>query len=712
MLEKVTIKVSGMMCVRCEAAVKNALLSSEGVINADVSFTLSRAKIEYDPQKTNKKKLEKVINKSGYNVVISEDESRKKEFKSLLLRFIVSLCLSLPFLLMMVLMFVFPNAHLTHILHSNGLWQFILALPVQFGIGFKFYKGAFLSLKNKSPGMDLLVSFGTTSAFVYSCYNLISGNNEFYFESSVIIITLILFGKMLEMRAKTKTSEAIEKLVALTPKTAVVIRDNKEVTINTEDILVGDIVLVHPGEAIPTDGIVVKGETFIDEAMLTGESLPVKKTEGASVFGGTINKSGSIQFKATKNNEETALSEIIRLVEDASTSKATIQTLADKVSAIFVPSVLTIAILTFILTLIITNDPSEGVKRAVAVLVIACPCSLGLATPTALMVGIGKGAEHGILIKDADALEKASCVKVMVFDKTGTLTQGKPTLTEVFTISLSKSEALKIAASVERFSEHPISEAITSGYNGEYYEIESFQNHSGFGVEGVLDGKVIKLGKKEFCSIENEPESAKDFLEGNKQTIIYMSINNEIAAIFSVSDPVKTESLEVINELKTQKVHTCLVSGDNEKTVLAVTEALGIDEAFSEVLPSEKVQKIKELKDKYGLTAMAGDGINDAPALKTSDVGFSMGNGTDIALSSGDIVLLGGNIELIPKTIKLSNETMKKIKQNLFWAFFYNSLSIPLAAFGFLSPVVAGAAMALSSVSVVTNSLLLKRKKI
>jgi Cu+-exporting ATPase len=714
MIERIDLKVSGMSCVRCQAAVENAISRLDGIKSCSVSFSSGRARIEFESEKVTVKQIEKTIKKAGYAVVLDPSADARKEFRNLLIRFIISAILALPFLFMMVLMFLFPNAHITHILHKEGLWQLIISSVVQFTIGIPFYKTAILSLINRSPGMDLLVSVGTLSAYFYSLYEFISGGKNFYFESSVIIITLILFGKMLEKKAKAKTGDAIQSLMKLTPKTATLLKDGKEITINTEDIKVGDIILIHPGESIPCDALVVSGESFADESMLTGESLPVEKKEGSTLFGGTVNRGGSLTIKAEKVGSETVLSGIIRMVEEAENSKANIQSIADKVASVFVPSVITISLITFILSLIFLGDITGSLTRAVAVLVIACPCSLGLATPTALIVGIGKGALNGILIKNADILEKSAKMTTLVTDKTGTITLGKPMVTSVFTLGdLTENKALKLAASVERFSEHPLGKAINSSYSGEYFEAENFKNDVGFGVFAEIDNKQVYIGK--ISPETNIPEKAKEFAlsrETSGETVIYMTIGSDVAALFSVADPIKPESVEAIKELKDLNIQVVMVTGDNKRTAQNIAEKAGITNVIAEVLPDGKAEEITKLQVKGETVGMAGDGINDAPALALSDIGFAMGSGTDIALETGDVVLLGGNLSLIPKTVRLSKATMRKIKQNLFWAFFYNVIGIPLAALGLLSPIIAGAAMSLSSVSVVTNSLLLKRTKI
>ncbi len=711
MAEKIRLNIGKMSCVRCSAAVEKALNATDGIISAQVSYANAKADIEFDPKITDLKKIKKAIEKAGYSVIDDPITANAKKLKALKIKFIISLIFALPFLAMMLLMVFAPNASITHSMHTNGLWQLILAIPVQFVIGMQFYIGAFHSLKNGSPSMDVLVSLGTSAAFGYSLYNLIAGKSEFYFEGAVVVITLILLGKMLETNAKSRTSSAISKLMDLSPKEAIVIRDGKEISIDAENIELGDIVIVKPGSNVSVDGVVFCGESTVDESMLTGESLPVVKKHGDKVFGGTTNIGGVLTIKAENVGSKTVLSEIIRMVENAQSSRANIQNIADKVSAVFVPAVCVISVVTLVLSLIFNVGVSESISRAVSVLVIACPCSLGLATPTALMVGIGLGAQNGILIKNADTLEKACRIKAVIFDKTGTITQGKPELNGIFTNkSLSENEALKLCASLEKLSRHPLAKAITNSYSGDFYTVEDFEEIAGFGIKAKINNNKITIGKPSQGSGELYKKAAE--LEKAANSVVYLTINDELCAIFSISDTIRETSHQAVLKLKENGIRTFLITGDNELCANTIGSMVGIDEIFARVLPKDKLEKVKYCHEKYGITAMVGDGINDAPALAQSDVGFAMGTGTDIAMESGDIVLVGANPLLIFKAITLSQKTMRKIKQNLFWAFFYNSIGIPLAALGFLSPVIAGGAMAFSSVSVVTNSLLLKRTKL
>ncbi len=705
-----TIKVGGMSCVRCSSAVENALNAQDGVISCSVSYANGRAEVSFDDEKTNIKALEKAIKKAGYEVLTDIRTARKREFKASVAAFCFSLLFSLPFFVMMGFMLFGRHIAFMH----NGLQQLLFATPVQFIAGWRFYRGAFNSIKNKSPSMDLLVALGTTASFAYSVYSLIIGGSVFYFESSAMIITLVLLGKMLESRAKAKTGAAIEKLMDLAPKTATVLRNGREEIIPASQIEIGDIILVRPGEALPADGVITEGEAYIDESMLTGESMPVGKVSGDKVFGGTVNGKGSFCFRAEGIGGETVLSSIIRMVENAQSSKAQIQNTADKVSAIFVPTVTVISVITFIVTYFVTKSVSNALDSAVAVLVIACPCSLGLATPTALMVGIGRGASMGILIKNADSLEHACKIKAIVLDKTGTVTEGRPRVTSVITLDETVDDALKLVAAAESRSEHPIGEAIARIYESALPAVTYFESVVGNGVRATVEDKELLVGKPEWIERECKAKlpSQVAALQNGGNTVTVAAINKKAALAIAVSDPVRADSLKAVARLKAQGIKTFLVTGDNDAAAKTAAEIAGIDEYVANVLPEGKVNEIERLKRQYGVTAMVGDGINDAPALTAADLGFAVGSGTDIAMESGDIVLASGGISAVADAYMLSRATMRKIKQNLFWAFFYNTVGIPLAALGLLNPIIAGAAMAFSSVSVVTNSLLLKRVKL
>lgn len=712
--EVFVLSVGGMSCVRCAAAVENALRRVEGVRDVTVSFTNGRAEVTCDTGVVNIKKLAKAVKAAGYTVIEDKKTFQKREGRRSFALFLFSAILSLPFAVMMVLMFAAPDAQLTHILH-NGWLQFALATPVQFVAGWHFYKAAFASLRNRSPGMDLLVALGTTAAWGYSTYAVIMGGEHFYFEGAAMVITLILLGRLLETRAREKTSAAIEKLLELRPDTATVLKDGAWVTVDAGSVQPGDRLLVKPGERMPTDGTVAAGNSYADESMLTGESMPVQKQSGDTVTGGTVNGAGTLEMVATAVGEETVLSGIIRLVEAAQSSKAPVQKLADKIAAIFVPAVMAVALVTLLGWLIAGAPASTAIEHAVAVLVIACPCSLGLATPTALMVGMGKGAGMGILLKDAQALENACHLTAVLLDKTGTITEGSPAVTDVQLLcDIDRTRVLQLAASVEKYSEHPLAKAVTDSFDGELVGVTGFETVTGFGVSGVADNMTVKIGKADFAA-QNAFEAATDWASIRRnegKTVLFVSVDGKAAAALAVADPIRAESAQAIRELKALGVKTVMLTGDKLETAKAAALQAGVDDVVAEVLPQQKAAEVRRMRERGGVVGMAGDGINDAPALVEATVGFAMGSGSDIAMESGDVVLVGGGIAALPRAIRLSKATMRKIKQNLFWAFFYNTIGIPLAAFGFLSPVIAGAAMAFSSVSVVTNSLLLRSVKI
>ena len=712
MTETITLQIGGMTCVRCAGAVEHALGAVDGIEAVSVSYANERAEVTYDTAKTDRKRMEKAVKAAGYTVVEDKAAFRRRELRELTILFAISAVLSAPFMLMMVLMFAAPDARLTHMLH-NGWFQLILATPVQFIIGWRFYKGAFLSLKNRSPSMDVLVALGTTAAYAYSLYNVLTGDGHLYFEGAAVVITLVLLGKLLETRARSKTSAAIELLMHLQPPTATVIRAGDELVIPASEIVEGDTLLIHPGESLSADGEVLSGRSTVDESMLTGESMPVSKEPGAKVFGGTVNGAGALTVRAENVGGQTVLSGIIRLVEEAQSSKARIQKVADRVSAVFVPAVVAVALLTLALTLLILRQPAEAVSRAVAVLVIACPCSLGLATPTALMVGTGRAASMGILIKSADALETACRIQHMILDKTGTITEGRPAVTDVEPLSLTREEALRLAASAEQPSEHPVAKAVREGWKGETSPAEEFASMTGRGISARVEGRTVLIGNRLLME-ENKVDFPFDpsVWENEGKTALLMAVDGRAAAAIAVADPVRETSPAAIAALHELGIRVQMVTGDNPRTAAAIARQVGIDQVTAGVLPEGKVEAVQAAKAAGMVVAMAGDGINDAPALAAADVGFAMGSGTDIAMESGDVVLVGANIASLASAVRLSRATMRKIRQNLFWAFFYNCIGIPVAALGLLSPGVAGAAMAFSSVSVVTNSMLLKKSKI
>lgn len=711
--QQFTLSIGGMSCVRCAAAVENALKKVDGVTDVKVSFTDGQAQVLGDLEKVSLKRLKKAVKDAGYIYIEDKETFRRQEQKQLLLQFLFSAVLTLPFAVMMVLMFVAPAAKLTHILH-NGWLQFALATPVQFIAGFPFYKAAFSSLKNRSPGMDLLVAMGTTAAWGYSTYALFTKAGHFYFEGAAMVITLILLGRLLESKAREKTSQAVALLLQLQPHTATVWKDGGWVTIEHAAVQVGHRLLVKAGEIVPVDGKVESGTSFTDESMLTGESMPVKKVIGDTVTGGTINGEGVLEITATAVGEQTVLAGIIRLTQAAQNSKAPVQRLADKIAAKFVPTVIGIAMVTLVTWLLCNAPVSKAIENAVAVLVIACPCSLGLATPTALMVGMGKGATMGILLKDAGALENACHLHTVLLDKTGTITKGTPAVTDVWVSDdKEKDRLLQVAAAVETYSEHPLAKAVCESYKGEKPAVSAFYAVTGEGVGGTVDGVSVKIGKRSFAGgVTDQNEQWAFARQGEGKTVVYVSLDGECVGMLAVADPIREQSASAVAELHQMGIRTVMLTGDRLSTAKAIARQAGVIDVVAEVLPTEKAATVRRLREQYGAVGMAGDGVNDAPALAEATVGFAMGNGSDIAMESGDVVLIGGGISALPKAVRLSKATMRKIKQNLFWAFFYNSVGIPLAALGFLSPMLAGAAMAFSSVSVVTNSLLLRNKKI
>ncbi|MEM4181784.1 MAG: copper-translocating P-type ATPase [Candidatus Pacearchaeota archaeon] len=609
----------------------------------------------------------------------------------------------------------------------------LLATPIQFIVGYRFYRGAFLALKAKTANMDTLIAIGTSAAYFYSFFVVLFPNilgDNVYFETSSIIITFIILGKWLEAVTKGKASEAIKKLMGLQPKNAIVIRDGKEVQIPINEVIVGDIIVVKPGQKIPVDGIVIDGISSVDESMITGESMPIEKKKGDTVIGATINKHGSFKFKATKVGKDTALNQIIKLVEEAQGSKAPIQRLADKVSSYFVPAVISIAILAFIFWYFILGESFVfSLSIFIAVLIIACPCALGLATPTAIMVGTGKGAENGILIKGAEALENAHKLTTIVFDKTGTLTEGKPVVTDILAVGrLDKKEILKYAAISEKKSEHPLADSIINKAREEKMKIPDakfFKAIPGHGIIAKYNKNEILFGnrnlmKKHKIKIETFEEKISN-LENEGKTVMILAVNRKVVGLIAVADTLKEFSKEAVQKLHKMGKEVIMITGDNKRTANAIARQLGIDYVLAEVLPEDKEKEISKLQKKGKIVAMVGDGINDAPALARADIGIAIGAGTDVALETGQIVLVKNDLRDVVTAIDLSNYTIKKIKQNLFWAFFYNSMGIPIAAgllypfTGFLlNPIIAGIAMAFSSVSVVSNSLLMKkyRKKL
>ena len=732
------LKVIGMDNPHCLSTVEGVLDNLKGIIKKELTIN-QKAKIEFDPAVTSKEAIKEVIKAAGYTplekeqaTLDTEKEIRQKEIRSLQIKFMISIILAAPLMYFaMAGGLKLPIA--SWLIKNMALIQFLLATPIMF-VGHQFFtRGISAVIKTRTANMDTLVALGVGAAYLYSLYASIaiwSGSTAFnmrnlYYEIAGFLIAFILLGKFLEAIAKGKTSEAIKKLMGLAPKTAVVLRNGQEQEITVEEVVVGDIVIVKPGQKIPVDGEVVEGHSSVDESMISGESIPVEKSQGSQVIGATINKTGSFKFKATKVGKDTALAQIIKLVEEAQGSKAPIQELADKISAYFVPVVVVIGILSFITWMAVGQGFLFALTIFIAVLIIACPCALGLATPTAVMVGTGLGAENGILIKSAQSLQLAHQIQAIVFDKTGTLTKGEPELTEIIAYDKASSEVLALAASVEKNSEHPLAEAIVKEAKEKTIALKAvkdFESITGKGVVAQVEGIKVLLGNRKLMQDENIniSRAQKDLekLEDEGKTVMLVAANNNLIGILAVADTLKEFSKEAVAKLKRMKKQVIMITGDNKRTGEAIAKQVGIDRVLAEVLPKDKAKEVKKLQQEGLKVAMVGDGINDAPALTQADIGLAIGTGTDVAIESGDIVLIKDDLRDVVMAMDLSRYAMKKIKQNLFWAFFYNAAGIPIAAgvlypfTGFLlSPLIAGAAMAFSSVSVVSNSLLMRRYK-
>lgn len=734
-------KIEGMTCSACANRVERVTKKLEGVENSTVNFATEKLTIKVNEDEISYGDIKAAVDKAGYKLIKEEVKDKEKqgegksEASKLLTRFISSLIFTVP--LLIITMGHMMGMHLPSIIDpmtnplNFALIQLILTLPVMIA-GYKFYKVGLKNLVKLSPNMDSLISIGTLAAFIYgifAIYKIMQGDHEYamhlYFESAAVILTLITLGKYLEAVSKGKTSQAIKALMGLAPKTATIIRDNKEIVVPVEEVIVGDIVLVKPGEKLPVDGEVIEGNTSIDESMLTGESIPVEKSMGSSVIGASINKTGFIKYKATRVGRDTALAQIVKLVEDAQGSKAPIAKLADVISAYFVPVVIGLAIIASVGWLIAGETPIFSLTIFIAVLVIACPCALGLATPTAIMVGTGKGAENGVLIKGGEPLETTYKLKTIVFDKTGTITEGKPKVTDIITNGESEEEILILAASAEKGSEHPLGEAIVKDAEEKGLSlkvIDKFNAIPGHGIEVEIDKKSILLGNKKLMMEKNinisSLDETSDRLASDGKTPMYIAIDGNAAGIIAVADTVKASSKNAIESLHKMGIKVAMITGDNKRTADAIAKQVGIDIVLSEVLPEDKANEVKKLQVDGNRVGMVGDGINDAPALAQADIGIAIGSGTDVAIESADIVLMRSDLMDVISAIKLSKSTIKNIKENLFWAFGYNVLGIPVAMgvlhiFGgpLLNPMIAAGAMSLSSVSVLLNALRLRRFK-
>lgn len=746
MNKKITLNIAGMHCASCANLIERSLKKIPGVIQSNVNFAAEKANIVYDQSQTATPDLIKAVIKAGYTAELAdsnnpdyENHKRELEIKNYSRKFWSSFILSLPLLYFMLLDFM-PLPGRIFILPYAGIISLFLTIPIQFVIGGGFYKGMWAALKMRTFNMDSLVAIGTSTAFIYSLINLINyyfltgsfigqGGKipDLYFETAAYLITFVILGKWLETKTKGKTSEAIKKLMGLQAKTARVIRGETTIDIPISEVILGDIVLVRPGEKIPIDGLITSGSSAIDESMVTGESLPVEKKAGDSVIGATLNKTGSFKFKVTKVGEKTTLAQIVRLIENAQGSKAPIQSLADKIAAIFVPTVIILAIITFVVWFFFLNASlSFALMAFTSVIVIACPCALGLATPTALMVGTGKGAEYGVLIKGGQPLEAACHVKAVVFDKTGTLTNGHPEVTDIISFgSVSKEDVLLIAASLEKQSEHPLAEAIYSYAKIKslnLFKVENFSASAGKGISGTINQTKYFLGNFSLIvgvikSFDEEITKQLSALAEQGKTVMILASSEKLLGVVAVADKVKPTSLEAITRLKKLGLTVYMITGDNQYTAQAIASQVGISQILAEVLPEDKAREIKKIQQSGFKVAMVGDGINDAPALAQADLGIAMGSGTDIAMETGGIVIMKNDLNDVVTALELSRASMGKIKQNLFFSLFYNIIGIPIAARALISlglilkPELAGLAMALSSVSVVSNSLLLKNFK-
>ncbi len=746
---RINLKLRGMSCASCASSIEEAIHAVPGVAECNVNFGAEQAAVKYNPRQTSIADIQNAVEAAGYSsyslqdqeMVTGEDDAekaaRKAESLDLIRKIIVGSVISviliigsLPMMTGLELPFILPWLH-------NPWLQLILTAPVQFWCGYRFYIGGWKAFKRHAATMDTLIALGTSAAYFYSLFATVFPNfflsqglmPEVYYETAAVVITLILLGQWLENRAKGQTSEAIRKLMGLQAKDARLIRNGREIDVPINEVQIGDIILVRPGEKIPVDGEIISGNSTIDEAMVTGESIPVKKQSGDEVIGATINNTGSFKFKATRVGKDTVLAQIVQLVQDAQGSKAPIQRLADKVTGWFVPVVIAIAIATFVLWFTVMGNVSLALITTVGVLIIACPCALGLATPTSIMVGTGKGAENGILIKGAESLELAHKIQTIVLDKTGTITQGKPTVTNYTTVKGitdgAELKLLRLITAVESNSEHPLAEAVVryaQSQNIDVPEGADFEAIAGSGVQGVVSERLVQIGTQRWMSelgIDTTAlQSQKDTWEADGKTVVLIAVDGELEGVIGIADAIKLSSPAAVKALRKLGLEVVMLTGDNQKTAEAIAREVGIVRVEAEVRPDQKAEKVRELQQEGKIVAMVGDGINDAPALAQADVGIAIGTGTDVAIAASDITLISGDLQGIVAAIELSKATINNIRQNLFFAFIYNVLGIPLAAgilfpfFGWLlNPIIAGGAMAFSSVSVVTNALRLRNFK-
>ncbi|WP_061859756.1 heavy metal translocating P-type ATPase [Priestia megaterium] len=732
--EKAEFAITGMTCAACSTRIEKGLNKLEGVTKASVNLALETASVEYSPSQIAPQDITQRVEKLGYGAKLKSEEKeeeqsyREKELGKQKGKFWFSLILSVPLLWAMVSHFTFTSfIPLPHML-MNPWVQLALATPVQFVVGKQFYVGAFKALRNKSANMDVLVALGTSAAYFYSLYSSLKSlgssahTDQLYYETSAILITLILLGKLFEANAKGRSSEAIKKMMGLQAKTAVVVRDGAEVEIPVEEVQKGEVIFIKPGEKVPVDGEIIEGQSALDESMLTGESVPVDKNVGDKVIGATLNKNGFLKIKATNIGKETALAQIIKVVEEAQGSKAPIQRLADYISGIFVPIVVGIALLTFFVWYIwiAPGEFAPALEKLIAVLVIACPCALGLATPTSIMAGSGRAAEFGILFKGGEHLEATHKIDTILLDKTGTVTNGTPELTDVrIAQGYKENELLQLVASAERLSEHPLAQALVAGIKNKGIEIQdplSFEAIPGYGVKATVQERELLVGTRKLMNqykvnIDTALEEMTN-LEQEGKTAMLVALDGKYAGMLAVADTIKATSKEAVSRLKEMGLEVMMITGDNRQTAQAIAMQAGIEHVIAEVVPEGKAEEVKKLQQQGKKVAMVGDGINDAPALALADIGMAIGTGTDVAMEAADITLMRGDLMSIADAIEMSRKTISNIKQNLFWAMGYNTLGIPIAAVGLLAPWVAGAAMAFSSVSVVLNALRLQRVRL